>query len=85
LLRKLLPTPSTSLAKGDETIEAYLRRSEKLKKIKRKDRNAYFTATKSLTVALKMQLGMISGTVKLHPRFVEWMMGFPDGWTDYEP
>ncbi len=21
---------------------------------------------------------------KLHPRFVEWMMGFPDGWTDLD-
>lgn len=22
---------------------------------------------------------------QLHPRFVEWMMGFDDGWTDCEP
>jgi hypothetical protein len=21
---------------------------------------------------------------KLNPRFVEWLMGFPDGWTDLE-
>jgi hypothetical protein len=21
----------------------------------------------------------------LSPRFVEWLMGFPDGWTDCEP
>lgn len=21
----------------------------------------------------------------LNPRFVEWLMGFPDGWTDCEP
>jgi DNA (cytosine-5)-methyltransferase 1 len=27
----------------------------------------------------------IEGTGSLNPTWVEWLMGFPDGWTDLEP
>ena len=71
VLRRLLPSPRAQ-AMTDERIECFLAR-----------KHAGKVSTPKLAVALKMRADM-TGPVKLHPRFVEWMMGFPDGWTDYE-
>ena len=47
-------------------------------------RNASLSVEVCKTMKVTKEQAIGSG-MRLHPQFVEWMMGFPIGWTDIEP
>lgn len=86
------PTPSASLTNDGESPESFMARANKLKK-KGVNGNG---AGVPLTVACRQMPGLqdpkqtgaqsqSTSGLRLNPRFVEWLMGFPIGWTDCAP
>ena len=67
----VLPTPSANDAKNNPSTPSQWDRHD------------------SLSVEVAKIEGNTKETIgsdaRLHPHFVEWMMGFPIGWTDLEP
>ena len=86
------PTPNASLMNDGEKPETFLARQKKLKD---KSINGNGAGV-PLTVACRQMPGLqdpkqtgaqsqsTSGP-RLNPNFVEWLMGFPEGWTVCEP
>ena len=68
---KMLPTPTANDAKNNPSTPSQWDRHD------------------SLSVEVAKIEGKTKETIgnnaKLHPQFVEWMMGFPIGWTDLDP
>lgn len=76
--RGILPTPIASLAQGrGGTIRAETGTGNRAGRIL-----SDVVKARSLLPGTGLATA-VAGT--LSPRFVEWLMGFPDGWTDCEP
>jgi len=81
------PTPTASLTNDGESPESFLARQKRWA-------HKYHNST-PLTIAAKMYGPLDRGGTgqgspsdsgrRLNPLFVEWLMGFPEGWTDCEP
>jgi len=67
----MLPTPTVNEAKNNPSTPSQWSRND------------------SLNVEAAKAVGHTKETIgndmRLNPQFVEWMMGFPTGWTDLEP
>lgn len=81
------PTPTASLTNDGESPESFVARQKRWE-------HKYYNST-PLTVAVKMYGPLAQATTgqqsqstsgrRLNPLFVEWLMGFPAGWTACEP
>ena len=70
MVAHLLPTPTTRDYKGGYRTEALTRRDGKSR------------AMDALPNAAIGGIGVEHVNGKLNPTWVEWLMGFPEGWTD---
>jgi hypothetical protein len=88
------PTPAACVAQDGEDPETWLKRRELLKEKKKNGNGAglpltiagvVFTANGRLDLTPTGKRSPNTSGLRLNPRFVEWLMGFPDEWTVSAP
>lgn len=91
---KQWPTPAACVPQDGEDPETWLKRRELLKQKKKNGNGAglpltiagvVFTANGRLDLTPTGKRSPNTSGLRLNPRFVEWLMGFPDGWTVCAP
>lgn len=88
------PTPAACVPQDGEDPEVWIQRRELLKEKKKNGNGAglpltiagvVFTANGRLDLTPTGKRSPNTSGLRLNPRFVEWLMGFPDEWTVSAP